>query len=154
MPRETHCSSYPVMPCDPSTGGLISSIVAAALCVKPRRMLSESQQAKVAVLKSSLPSFAVMRALAMRFRGMMRSGNADSLDAWLRDAVGSGIYGMRVFARGLRKDLAAVRNGLTTKWSSGQVEGQINRLKTLKRAMYGRVRVEVLRARLLLLPHF
>jgi transposase len=117
-------------------------------------MLTESQQAKVAVLKSSLPSFAVMRALAMRFRGMMRSGNADSLDAWLRDAVGSGIYGMRVFARGLRKDLAAVRNGLTTKWSSGQVEGQINRLKTLKRAMYGRVRVEVLRARLLLLPHF
>jgi hypothetical protein len=50
---------------------------------------------KLAVLKSSLPSFAVMRALAMRFRGMMRSGKADGLDAWLRDAVGSGIYGMR-----------------------------------------------------------
>jgi hypothetical protein len=98
------------MPRDPSTGGLISSIVAAALCVKPRGMLTESQKAKVAVLKSSLPSFAVMRALAMRFRGMMKSGKADGLDAWLRDAVGSGIYGMQVFARGLRKDLAAVRN--------------------------------------------
>ena len=154
-PRETPGSSQlPVMPRDPSTGGLISSIVAAALCVKPRGMLTESQKAKVAVLKSSLPSFAVMRGLAMRFRGMMKSGKADGLDAWLRDAVGSGIYGMRVFARGLRKDLAAVRNALTTKWSSGQVEGQINRLKTLKRAMYGRVSVEIMRARLLPLPHF
>ena len=82
------------------------------------------------------------------------SGKADGLDAWIRDAAGSGIYGMRVFARGLRKDLAAVRNALTTKWSSGQVEGQINRLKTLRRAMYGRVSVEVLRARLLPLSHF
>ena len=141
------------MPRDPSTGGLISSIVAAALCVKPRGMLTESQKAKVAVLKSSLP-FAAMRGLAMRFRGMMKSGKADGLDAWLRDAVGSGIYGMRVVARGLRKDLAAVRNALTTKWSSGQVEGQINRLKTLKRAMYGRVSDEIMRARLLPLPHF
>ncbi len=85
------------MPRDPPTGGLISLIVAAALCVKPRGMLTESQKAKVAVLKSSLPSSAATRALAMRFRGMMRSGKADGLEAWLRDAVGSGIYSMRVF---------------------------------------------------------
>jgi hypothetical protein len=71
------------MPRDPSTGGLISSIVAVALCVKPRGMLTKSQKAKVAVLKSSLPSFAVIRALAMRFRGMMKSSKADGLDAWL-----------------------------------------------------------------------
>jgi transposase len=128
-----------VTPRDPTTGGLFSSIVAAALCVKPRGVLTESQQAKVAVLKSSLPSFAVMRALAMRFRGMMRSSKVVGLNAWIRDAVGSGIYGMRVFGRGLKKDLAAVRNALTTKWSSGQVEGQINRLKAIKRAMYRRV---------------
>jgi hypothetical protein len=154
-PLETRCySELPVMPRDPSTGGLISSIVAAALCVKPRGMLTDSQQAKVAVLKSSLPSFAAMRALAMRFRGMMRSGKADGLDAWIRDAASSGIYGMRVFARGLQKDLGAVQNALTTKWSSGQVEGQINRLKALKRAMYGRVSVEILRARLLPSPYF
>jgi Transposase len=104
--------------------------------------------------RSPAPSFAAMRALAMRFRGMMRSGKMDGLDAWIRDAAGSGIYGMRVFARGLRKDLAAVQNALTTKWSNGQVEGQINRLKTLKRAMYGRISVEVLRARLPPLPPF
>jgi transposase len=50
----------------------------------------------------------------------------------------SPLYGMRVVARGLQKDLAAIRNGLTTKRSSCQVEGQNNRLKTLKRDMYGR----------------
>jgi hypothetical protein len=91
---------------------LISSIVATALCVKPRGMLTESQKAKLAVLKSSLPSSAVMRVLAVRFRVMMRSGKADGLDAWLRDAVDSGSCGMRIFARGLQKDLAAVRNSV------------------------------------------
>jgi transposase len=70
------------------------------------------------------------------------------------DRHAEALYGMRVFARGLKKDSAAVRNALTTKWSSGQVEAQINRLKTLKRAMCGRVSVEVLRARLLPSPHF
>jgi hypothetical protein len=46
----------------------------------------------------------------------------------------SPIYGMLVVARGLQKNSAAIRNGLVTKWSSGQVEGQNNRLKILKRA--------------------
>ncbi len=61
---------------------------------------------------------------------------------------------MRIVARGAPEDLDAVRNGLTTKWSSGQVEGQNNRLKTLKRDMYDHVSVEIFRARLLPLPHF
>ena len=84
----------------------------------------------------------------MRFRGLMSSGIA-SLDAWLRDAIYSRVYGMRRFAQGLTKDLNAIRNSLATKWSNGQTEGQINRLKMLKRAMYGHVSAEVLRARLL-----
>jgi len=49
----------------------------------------------------------------------------------------------------LRQDLAAVQNVITEPWSNGQTEGQINRLKTLKRAMYGRAGVELLRARIL-----
>jgi transposase len=51
--------------------------------------------------------------------------------------------------RTLRQDLAAVKNAITEPWSNGQAEGQINRLKTLKRAMYGRAGVELLRARML-----
>ncbi len=56
---------------------------------------------------------------------------------------------MRQLAATLRQDLAAVRNAITEPWSNGQAEGQINRLKTLKRAMYGRAGVELLRARML-----
>jgi transposase len=49
----------------------------------------------------------------------------------------------------VRRDVAAVTNALTEGWSNGQTEGQINRLKTLKRAMYGRAGAELLRARML-----
>ena len=53
------------------------------------------------------------------------------------------------FVRTVRRDLDAVTNALTEGWSNGQTEGQINRLKTLKRAMYGRAGTELLRARML-----
>ncbi|MGA8898539.1 transposase, partial [Bradyrhizobium sp.] len=73
----------------------------------------------------------------------------EPLDGWLSAAANSGIHGMRRFAATLRRDLAAVRNAISAPWSSGQTEGQINRLKTLKRSMYGRAGVELLRARML-----
>jgi len=56
---------------------------------------------------------------------------------------------MRGFARGLTTDLAAVSAGLTLPWSNGQTEGQVNRLKMLKRQMYGRANVDLLRQRVL-----
>ena len=56
---------------------------------------------------------------------------------------------MRSFAVGLRKDLEAVRAGLTEKYSNGCVEGFIHKLKLLKRQGYGRARFELLRARML-----
>jgi hypothetical protein len=64
--------------------------------------------------------------------------------------VGSktGLYGIRRFAQVLRRDIDAVRNAITERWSNGRTEGQINRLKTLKRAMYGRAGTELLRARM------
>jgi transposase len=68
---------------------------------------------------------------------------------WLKDAHQSGLYAMQRFARALRRDIDAVRNAITERWSNGQTEGQINRLKTLKRAMYGRAGPELLRARML-----
>jgi transposase len=55
------------------------------------------------------------------------------------------------FARVLHRDIDAVKNAIPEPWSNGQAEGQINRLKTLKRAMYGRAGVDLLRARLLAL---
>jgi transposase len=134
---------------DPATGWLISPIVAAALCMKPRGQLTPDQAAKVAALKGASPDFVVMRGLAMRFRGILRSRNVTRLEAWLNDGQRSGLFAIQRFVRTLRRDIDAVRNGVTETWSNGQTEGQINRLKTLKRAMYGRAGVELLRARML-----
>jgi hypothetical protein len=67
-------------PADPATGRTISPIVAAALCVKPRGLLTSTQAAKVDTLKSEWPDFAAMRQLAMRFRGIVRSKDAGKLD--------------------------------------------------------------------------
>jgi len=137
---------------DPTTGWLISPIVAAALCIKPRASLTLEQATKIEALKSASADFVVMRRLAMRFRGLFRSKSAAKLDPWLDDAQKSGLYAMQRFVRTLRQDIDAVRNALTECWSNGQTEGQINRLKALKRAMYGRASTELLRARMLPIP--
>jgi transposase len=134
---------------DPMTGRRISPLVAAALCIKPRRQMTARQIVSVDALKVASAEFTTMRHLAMRFRGLLRGGTVEKLDVWLRDARRSGIYGMQRFARALRHDIEAVRNAVLETWSNGQTEGQINRLKTLKRAMYGRAGVDLLRVRLM-----
>ncbi|RNJ48101.1 transposase [Methylocystis hirsuta] len=134
---------------DPATGWQISPVVAASLCMKPTRLLTPSETAKVAVLKKASPSFVVMRQLAMRFRGILRGEDPNELNCWLHDARHSGVRSMQQFARTLSRDIEAVRNAIAEPWNSGQAEGQINRLKTFKRAMYGRAGIELLRARML-----
>ena len=74
----------------------------------------------------------------------------EALEAWLRDARACGAPAVETFAAGLEQDGAAVRAALTTHWSSGQAEGQITRLKLLKRQMYGRAGFDLLRRRALL----
>ncbi len=101
------------------------------------------------MLKDALPDFATMRRLAIGFRTLLRAGTSDRLDRWLRHAAASGVYAIQRFARTLNQDIDAVRNAVTETWSNGQTEGQINRLKTLKRAMYGKAGTELLRARML-----
>jgi transposase len=69
-----------------------------------------------------------MRRQAMRFRGILRAKTPDRLAEWMNDAHDSGLYGIRRF-------VLTLRNALSERWSSGRAEGQINRLKMLKRAM-------------------
>ncbi|MDE3768699.1 ISL3 family transposase [Sinorhizobium meliloti] len=134
---------------DPETGHVISPVVAAALCMKPRSMLTITQARKVDALKQGAPEFALMRSLGMRFRGIFRSRDPGKLDSWIDDAVKAGLVAVARFARVLHRDLDAVCNAIELPWSNGQAEGQINRLKTIKRAMYGRAGPELLRARML-----
>ena len=110
---------------DPVRGWAISPIVGVALCIKPRGLLTAWQAAKVAVLKNVSPDFVAMRALVMRFRGVLHSKDVKQLDKWLDDAQRSGIYAMQRFARTLRHDIQAVRNAVAEPWSNGQTEGQI-----------------------------
>ena len=126
-----------------------SPLTAAALCVKPRGQMADRQIVNVDALKTASVEFTTMRRLAMRFRGLLRGGTVERLDIWLSDARTCGIYGMRRFASTLRQDIEAVRNAVLEPWSNGQTEKQINRLKTLKRAMYGRAGVGLLRARMM-----
>ncbi|SDX65805.1 Transposase [Roseovarius azorensis] len=89
----------------------------------------------------------------MRFQGILRGDQSAPLDAWIDLAIETGIPPIMRFARTLHRDIEAVRNAIELPWSNGQAEGQVNRLKTLKRAMYGRAGPELLRARMLPLRH-
>ena len=73
-----------------------------------------------------------------------------ALNTWLADARRSGVRALETFAAGLEQDGAAIQAALTTPWSSGQAEGQITRLKLIKRQMYGRASFDLLRRRVLL----
>lgn len=138
---------------DPETGHAISPVIAAALCIKPRGKFTLEQARKVKVLKEGSPAFTTMRRLAMRFNGILRGRKADPLPAWIDDAIETDLAPIVRFARTLNRDIDAVRNAIEMEWSNGQAEGQINRLKTLKRAMYGRAGPNLLRARMLPLHH-
>jgi transposase len=93
-----------------------------------------------------------MRRLVMSFRTILRHGKVATLHHWLTRAQATDIHALQRFVRTMRLDLSAVEGAVTESWSNGPVEGHINRLKTLRRQMYGRAGVTLLRARLLPLP--
>ena len=80
----------------------------------------------------------------------MRGREPERLDLWLQRAQDTTVPALRRFAKRLLSDYGAVRAAVTLAWSNGQVEGQINRLKTLKRKMYGRASFDLLERRFLL----
>jgi transposase len=86
--------------------------------------------------------------LSHAFLIMVRERRGIDLEAWMAEAMHSGIETLARFARGLQEDLAAVTAGLTLEWSNGPVEGQITRLKLLKRQGYGRAGFPLLRQRI------
>jgi hypothetical protein len=87
--------------------------------------------------------------LTQGFLTLVRERRGRDLEAWITAATASGIDALARFARGLREDRAAVTAGLTLEWSNGPVEGQITRLKLLKRQGYGRAGFALLRQRVL-----
>ncbi|PZX47729.1 transposase [Cereibacter changlensis] len=116
----------------------------ARLLTTGRDHLSKADAVLVAQIEAALPALAQARMLANQFTDMVRNRSADLLGSWLAKAEDSLLSS---FARGLQKDQAAVSAALSQPWSNGQAEGQINRLKLLKRQMYGRAGIALLKAR-------
>lgn len=110
-----------------------------------REQLSKADAITVAEIETGVPALGAARILFERFQQMLRARDIAALAPWLLDAGGSLLAS---FGKGLSADLAAVRAALTEAWPNGQTEGQITKLKLLKRQMYGRARLDLLRARL------
>lgn len=111
--------------------------------------LSAEDQAYLQRLRTLDPDLDQLADHADAFRCMVRDRAAGSLDAWLTRAQGSGIEELVHFADHLKRDYGAVRAALCVPWSNGQTEGQITRLKLIKRQMYGRGNLDLLRVRVL-----
>ena len=79
----------------------------------------------------------------------IRGQSSMSIGLWMVRAFDSGVKELRSFANGLQKDFLAVKEASVSPWSNGQTEGQVNRLKLLKRQMYGRAKFNLLKARIL-----
>jgi len=117
------------------------------LCV-PTQLTVEHQAAVEQMCQVSSEIMAAYD-LAQGFARMIRTHKAEPLTTWLESASKCGLTELRSFANGVQRDFAAVVAGLSLPWSQGQVEGQVNRLKLLKRQMYGRAKLDLLRQRVL-----
>jgi transposase len=111
--------------------------------------LTDEQHLEREMLCLSCSDAAEAYPLAQRFVTMIKEKQAEALDVWLQDAQASDVSQLRNFAQSLMRDYDAVKAALTFEWSNGPVEGQVNRLKLIKRQMYGRAEFDLLRQRVL-----
>lgn len=100
-------------------------------------------------VRGHIPGLDAALGVASEFAGMIRRTVPTPLAEWVAKASGSGVPELARFSVGLRADEAAVIAALTTPWSNGPVEGQVGRLKAIKRQMYGRANLDLLAARVL-----
>jgi transposase len=111
-----------------------------------REHLSKADAVTVAAIETAVPALATARELLDRFHRMFRTRDMQALEPWVAQTEGT-LFS--AFGKGIRADLVAVKAALSEPWSNGQTEGQITKLKLVKRQMYGRARLDLLRARLL-----
>ncbi|MHB1223331.1 MAG: ISL3 family transposase [Gemmatimonadaceae bacterium] len=129
-----------------STVPVPSPRAVAWLLRRPTEKLTDEERAYVTALTTKCPAISEAQALGDRFARMLQEHEINELASWLSAAEGSALKG---FARGIRRDYDAVLAALCFQWSNGQVEGQVHRLKLVKRTMYGRAKFDLLRARVL-----
>ena len=116
----------------------------------PPADLAGSDRAALAQITARCDELKATRDLVREFADMLCHRHGERLEAWAAQAESSPVSELRGFSKGLRKDWAAVTAGLTVSYSSGAVEGHVNRIKMIKRQMYGRAKPDLLRKRVLL----
>jgi len=118
----------------------------ARLMTTARNHLSKADTVSIAAIETRVPTLVEARALVERFQAMVRKKFVADIDPWIAAASVSPIAS---FASGISRDKVAVCAAITEPWSNGQTEGQITKLKLMKRQMYGRAKIDLLQARLI-----
>jgi transposase len=111
-----------------------------------RDTLSKAEAVTVAAIEAGVPPLVEAREIIAEFHRMIRHKAVAGLTPWIERARTSLVAS---FGSGVAKDDAAVRAAITLPWSNGQTEGQITRLKLVRRQMYGRGKIDLLQARLI-----
>lgn len=128
---------------------ILSSRQAAWLFVRRPADLKENESQLIERLSQHSPELQTAYSLAQEFIQMVQQRKSIHFEDWLIRVEASGIAELESFAAGLRRDQAAVTAAMSLPYSNGQVEGQINRLKLIKRTMYGRAKFDLLRQKVL-----
>jgi len=119
------------------------------ILLRPVEALNTDERAYREALCQASTTIATAQRLVADFGRIVRTRALTELDPWMADALHSRIPELVSFVSGVRRDAAAVTAALTSQHSQGQVEGQVNRIKMLKRQMYGRASFDLLRRRVL-----
>ncbi|MCX4826092.1 transposase [Streptomyces sp. NBC_01142] len=114
--------------------------------------MNEDDEVRLNDVCLACPDIARARDIAQRFTTLVRDRTGQLLPDWISEVERDAPQPIRGFARFMKFDIDAVTAGLTLQYSSGVVEGHVNRIKTIKRQMYGRASFHVLRARILIQP--
>ena len=112
--------------------------------------LDDDEKAKLAEARERCPHLNALAGHVTEFAKILTGRHGDRLDGWITAVEADDQPDLHSFVRGIKRDYDAVLNGLTMTWSSGVVEGNVNRLKMLKRQTYGRAAFPLLRKRVLL----
>ena len=122
------------------------------LLIRPLSELTKEEAATVQRITAADRKVEQAVELVQRFVEMVKKRKKNCLLTWLEDARAIRLRALTSFVNGICADLSAIYNALTMEWSAGQTEGQVNRLKFIKRQGYGRASFELLRKRVLYRP--
>jgi transposase len=127
----------------------LSTSQATWLFFRKEEYFKPEEQESLHQLRQASPDLEVTYHLVEEFLHMVRERTGEQLDAWLNKVEASHLQAFQTFVTGVQNDKEAILAGLTLPWSNGPLEGHINRLKLIKRSMYGRAEFDLLKLRVL-----